>query len=180
MAKTENKMAWVPMWRLIAEMGLPMIVSMVLQALYNVIDSIFVANMEGVGVLANQALTIAFPIQILIIAIGEGLSFGAFKAVFFDFQNHASVYSFAGLANIFVPNNTINFHSFAEGGFPDCIIIFVALFTEAGIFADDDFFASIDVFYHANDIDPFLVPSGIVAGIHTFQRLSFQLSAPPS
>ncbi len=76
MAKAENKMARVPMRRLIAEMGLPMIVSMVLQALYNVIDSIFVANMEGVGVLANQALTIAFPIQILIIAIGVGTGIG--------------------------------------------------------------------------------------------------------
>ena len=76
MARTENKMARVPMRRLIAEMGLPMIVSMVLQALYNVIDSIFVANMEGVGVFANQALTIAFPIQILIIAIGVGTGIG--------------------------------------------------------------------------------------------------------
>lgn len=47
-------------------MGLPMIVSMVLQALYNVVDSIFVANIEGTGALANEALTIAFPIRIMI------------------------------------------------------------------------------------------------------------------
>ena len=42
----QNKMAIAPMNKLILKMGLPMIISMVLQALYNVIDSIFVANME--------------------------------------------------------------------------------------------------------------------------------------
>ena len=53
-----------------------MIVSMVLQALYNVIDSIFVTNMGESGAIANQALTIAYPIQILIIAIGVGTGVG--------------------------------------------------------------------------------------------------------
>lgn len=72
----ENKMASVPMKNLFWKMGLPMIVSMVLQALYNVVDSIFVANMGDSGALANQALTIAFPIQILIIAIGVGTGVG--------------------------------------------------------------------------------------------------------
>lgn len=72
----ENKMALMPMKQLIWEMGLPMIVSMVLQALYNVIDSIFVTNMGETGVLANQALTVAFPIQIIIIAIGVGTGVG--------------------------------------------------------------------------------------------------------
>ena len=57
-------------------MGLPMIVSMVLQALYNVVDSIFVANMGETGAIANQALTLAFPIQILIIAVGVGTGVG--------------------------------------------------------------------------------------------------------
>ncbi len=71
-----NKMADVPMKKLFWKMGLPMIVSMVLQALYNVVDSIFVANMGESGALANQALTIAFPIQILIIAIGVGTGVG--------------------------------------------------------------------------------------------------------
>ena len=47
-----------------------MIVSMVLQALYNVIDSIFVANMGAKGAIANQTLTYAFPVQIMIIAVG--------------------------------------------------------------------------------------------------------------
>lgn len=72
----QNKMAIAPMNKLILKMGLPMIISMVLQALYNVIDSIFVANMGSSGAIANQALTYAFPIQIMIIAIGVGTGVG--------------------------------------------------------------------------------------------------------
>ena len=72
----KNKMAEAPMKKLLLKMGLPMIISMVLQALYNVVDSIFVANMGAQGAIANQALTIAFPIQILIIAIGVGTGIG--------------------------------------------------------------------------------------------------------
>lgn len=72
----QNKMAIAPMNKLILKMGLPMIISMVLQALYNVIDSIFVANMGATGAIANQALTYAFPIQIMIIAIGVGTGVG--------------------------------------------------------------------------------------------------------
>ncbi|MBQ9117967.1 MAG: MATE family efflux transporter [Clostridia bacterium] len=71
-----NKMALQPIKTLFWKMGLPMIISMVLQALYNVVDSIFVANMQGTGALANEALTIAFPVQIMIIAIGVGTGVG--------------------------------------------------------------------------------------------------------
>lgn len=72
----QNKMAVEPLKTLFPAMGLPMIISMVLQALYNVVDSIFVANMESSGALANEALTLAFPIQIMIIAIGVGTGVG--------------------------------------------------------------------------------------------------------
>lgn len=72
----QNKMAVEPLKGLFWKMGLPMVISMVLQALYNVVDSIFVANMAGTGALANEALTIAFPIQIMIIAIGVGTGVG--------------------------------------------------------------------------------------------------------
>lgn len=50
--KKQNNMAVAPVKKLFWRMGLPMIVSMVLQALYNVVDSVFVANMEGAGALA--------------------------------------------------------------------------------------------------------------------------------
>ena len=72
----QNNMASRPLKKLIWSLGLPMIISMVLQALYNVVDSIFIANMKGVGALANEALTYAFPVQILMIAIGVGTGVG--------------------------------------------------------------------------------------------------------
>lgn len=72
----ENKLKSLPVNKLIFKLGMPMIISMVLQALYNVVDSIFVSNMPSVGALANQALTIAFPVQILMIAIGVGTGVG--------------------------------------------------------------------------------------------------------
>lgn len=72
----QNKMAEKSIKSLLWKIGLPMIVSMVLQALYNVVDSIFVANIKNNGALANEALTYAFPIQILIIAIGVGTGVG--------------------------------------------------------------------------------------------------------
>ncbi len=72
----QNKMATTPFKKLFWKMGLPMMISMILQALYNVIDSIFVANIEGLGAISNEALTYAFPIQILIIAIGVGTGVG--------------------------------------------------------------------------------------------------------
>ena len=72
----ENKLAKEPIKRLIWKIGIPMVVSMVLQALYNVVDSVFVANIKDIGALANEALTYAFPIQILMIAIGVGTGVG--------------------------------------------------------------------------------------------------------
>lgn len=74
--ENENKMATEPISKLYWKLGLPMIISMVLQALYNVIDSVFITNMKVDGNIANEALTLAFPIQILMIAIGVGTGIG--------------------------------------------------------------------------------------------------------
>lgn len=74
--ENENKMATEPISKLYWKLGLPMIISMVLQALYNVIDSVFITNMKMDGNIANEALTLAFPIQILMIAIGVGTGIG--------------------------------------------------------------------------------------------------------
>ena len=72
----ENKMAVQPIKKLIWTMGLPMVFSMVLQALYNVVDTIFVINMGEEGIKANLALTYVFPIQIFMIAVGVGTGIG--------------------------------------------------------------------------------------------------------
>ena len=64
------------------KMGIPVILSMVLQAMYNIVDSMFVARMpdmpgiEHTGELAVNALTLSFPIQMLIIAFGIGTGVG--------------------------------------------------------------------------------------------------------
>ena len=72
----QNKMSSAPVGRLILGMGLPMIVSMILQAVYNIVDTAFVINMGEEGALGNLALTYAFPVQLLIIAVGVGTGVG--------------------------------------------------------------------------------------------------------
>ena len=71
-----NKMAAMPINRLMISMGVPMIISMMLQAVYNIVDSAFVANMKGTGEMALNALTLAFPVQMLMVAIGVGTGVG--------------------------------------------------------------------------------------------------------
>ena len=70
-----NRMAEMPVSKLMIKMGLPIIISMMLQALYNIVDSAFVSNMEG-GEQALNALTLAFPVQMLMVAIGIGTGVG--------------------------------------------------------------------------------------------------------
>lgn len=74
-AKT-NKMGNTPVRKLMLSMGIPMILSMVLQAVYNIVDSAFVSNMASNGEAALNALTLAFPMQTLMIAITIGTGVG--------------------------------------------------------------------------------------------------------
>ena len=69
----ENKMGVMPVGRLLFTMSLPIMISMLVQALYNVVDSMFVAR---VSENALTALSIAFPIQNLMIAVSVGLGVG--------------------------------------------------------------------------------------------------------
>lgn len=71
-----NKMGIEPVGSLILKMGIPMILSMMLQAFYNIVDSYFVSSMSGVGDAAVNALTLAFPIQALMVAMGIGTGVG--------------------------------------------------------------------------------------------------------
>ena len=72
----QNKMAEQPVRKLMLSMGIPMIISMALQALYNIVDSAFVSNMPSGGEAALNALTLAFPLQMLMVAIGVGTGVG--------------------------------------------------------------------------------------------------------
>ncbi len=70
---SENKMGVMPVNRLIISMSLPMIASMLVQALYNVVDSIFVARLSED---ALAAVSLAFPVQNLMIAVAGGTGVG--------------------------------------------------------------------------------------------------------
>ena len=72
-APVENKMGTMPVVRLILNMSLPMIFSMLIQALYNIVDSIFVAQ---IGEDALTAVSLAFPVQNLMISFAVGTSVG--------------------------------------------------------------------------------------------------------
>ncbi|MGN1481214.1 MATE family efflux transporter [Porcipelethomonas sp.] len=72
-----NKMGTMPVNKLMLSMGIPMILSMVLQAVYNIVDSAFVSNMAVGGEEAINALTLAFPVQMLMVAMGIGTGVGA-------------------------------------------------------------------------------------------------------
>ena len=78
----QNKMGIMPIPKLLLNMGLPMMISMLGQALYNVVDTFFVSHMpdtagiEDIGDKAINALTLAYPVQMLIIAFGVGTGVG--------------------------------------------------------------------------------------------------------
>lgn len=71
--RKENKMGTMPIPKLLVSMSLPMMISMLVQALYNIVDSMFVAQLSED---ALTAVSLAFPIQTLMIAISTGTGVG--------------------------------------------------------------------------------------------------------
>lgn len=69
----ENKMGIMPVGKLLITMSLPMMISMVVQALYNIVDSVFVSRVSED---ALTAVSMAFPLQALCIALGAGMGVG--------------------------------------------------------------------------------------------------------
>lgn len=118
----QNKMATTSVGKLIWKLGLPMVVSMILQAVYNIVDTAFVINMGEDGVAGNLALTYAFPIQLLIIAIGVGTGVGIN----------------ALLAKSLGENNREKANKVAGNGIFLAIVIF-AVFLIFGLFAAEPF-----------------------------------------
>lgn len=70
---TENKMGTMPVPKLLITMSLPMIISMLVQAFYNIVDSVFVARIDEA---ALTAVSMAYPIQNLMIAVCSGTCVG--------------------------------------------------------------------------------------------------------
>ncbi len=69
----ENKMGVMPVGKLLINMAWPAVISMMVQALYNVVDSFFVAQTGEAGL---TALTLVFPFQMLMISVGVGTGVG--------------------------------------------------------------------------------------------------------
>ena len=69
----QNKMGYMPVSKLLISMSLPIMISMLVQALYNIVDSIFVAQL---GEEALAAVSLAFPIQSIMISVAVGTAVG--------------------------------------------------------------------------------------------------------
>ncbi len=97
----ENKMGTEPIKKLLLTMGIPMIISMMMQALYNIVDSAFISNMPENGEAALNALTLAFPVQMLMVAIGigTGVGSGALLSLNLGMGNKEKVNRIAGNTN---------------------------------------------------------------------------------
>jgi len=120
--QTENKMGTMPVNKLLLSMSLPMMASMLVQALYNIVDSIFVSRINEE---ALTAVTLAFPIQMLIIAVGSGTGVGINSV----------------LSKALGEKNTERVNKAATNGVFLCGLSYI-LFLLIGIFAVKPFFAS--------------------------------------
>ena len=72
-ARAENKMGYMPLGKLLVQMSLPMMISMFVQSLYNIVDSIFVARISEN---ALTAVSLAFPVQNLMFSVALGTAVG--------------------------------------------------------------------------------------------------------
>lgn len=72
--KTRNPLGYQPIGRLLMRFAIPSVISMLVNAVYNIVDQIFIG--QGVGYLGNAATTVAFPIVTIILAVGTMLGAG--------------------------------------------------------------------------------------------------------
>ena len=74
--QSQNPMAVEPVLKLMARIGLPIVLSMILQAAYNVVDSAYLARMATGDETALTALSLAFPVQLFMVAVSIGTGVG--------------------------------------------------------------------------------------------------------
>lgn len=98
--KTKNPLGYQPIGRLLMKFAIPSVVSMLVNAVYNIVDQIFIG--QGVGYLGNAATTVSFPIVTIILAVGTMLGAGgsAYAAIKLGEKNEAEAEKTLG--NIFV------------------------------------------------------------------------------
>jgi len=111
----ENKMGVMPVGKLLVNMALPMIISMIVQALYNVVDSIYVSQISESAV---TALSLAFPVQNMQIgfAVGIGVGINSLLSKSLGEQNQEAANRTAGNGMIMMFIVTVAFMLFGMFG----------------------------------------------------------------
>nr|WP_296488191.1 MATE family efflux transporter [uncultured Acetatifactor sp.] len=152
--QTENKMGVMPIDRLLISMSLPMMISMLVQALYNIVDSIFVSRINEY---ALRAVSLAFPIQSLMIAVSVGTAVGI---------------------NAFL-SRTLGEKEFEKANIIAVNGIFIELlsyvvFALIGIFASRPFFASQTSIAEVREYGTTYLTVCCTAGIGIFMQTAFE------
>ena len=95
----ENKMGVMPVNRLLITMSLPMVISMLVQALYNIVDSFFIGKFSGY---ALTALSVIYPMQLLIcaVAVGTGVGVNTVMARFYGQKRTSKAINTAGIGTV--------------------------------------------------------------------------------
>lgn len=106
---------------------------------------------------------------VLVINVSKGLALGLRKAVFIHFADGAFVNLAPSLADVFIPQHTIDFDLLAEGGVPYEVVMLVVFFGKAGILADHDGLASVDVLEHSDNEDGLSVLPRVKPGKYPFE-----------
>ena len=150
----ENKMGVMPIDRLLLSMSLPMMISMLVQALYNIVDSIFVSRINEY---ALRAVSLAFPIQSLMIAVSVGTAVGinAFLSRTLGEKEYQKA-------------NTIA----ANGVFVE--LMSYVVFALVGIFASRPFFASQTAIEQVRAYGTTYLTICCTAGIGIFMQVTFE------
>ena len=131
--RTENKMGTMSEGKLLGSMAIPMMISMLVQALYNIVDSIFVAKL---GVESLTAVSLAFPLQSLMIAFGAGTGVGI----------NAMLSRFLGEKNFGAANRTANMGVFVN-------VCTAIVFSLIGFFFSPVFFRLQDLSSDSYNVD---------------------------
>lgn len=150
----ENKMGVMPVDRLLISMSLPMMISMLVQALYNIVDSIFVSRIDEY---ALRAVSLSFPIQSLMIAVSVGTAVGvnAFLSKTLGEKDFAKANSIA-----------------VNGIFIELLSFF--LFAMIGVFASRAFFASQTAIREVEDYGTIYLTVCCTASIGIFMQTTFE------
>lgn len=98
--KHKNPLGYEPIGKLLLQFALPSVVAMLVNAIYNIVDQIFIG--QGVGYLGNAATTIAFPVVTIILAVSTLLGAGGSAYAAIKLGEHDEKQAEQTMGNVFV------------------------------------------------------------------------------